>query len=382
MKFYGIDAEGKLQIPSVSTLPTYVYTTHKGLLYYQTSDDTVYLGVGDATGDWILFVSSDTSLLNSISKELIDAKGDILVATDGDIVGKLTVGSNGQVLMADSTEDTGLKWATLSEFIAEAIVDNKGDIIAASDPNTVTVLPIGTDDQVLMVDSTTTTGVKWATQVIPVVADIVDAKGDLLVATANDTVDNLSIGVDNQILMVDSSEATGVKWATIEAPAASAFVHTQASPATTWTVTHALGIKYVSVTCSDTSDLLILPSSVDFVGPTNLIITFPTAIAGTASINGGTASINVYSDSTLDASAFVHTQVIAQSTWSINHALGIKYVGVTCSDISDLQILPSSVEFVDENNLIIMFDIVTAGTVSINGGVSVGRSDLKKYSLI
>ena len=71
MKFYGIDAEGKLQIPSVSTLPTYDYTIHKGLIYYQTSDETVHLGVGDAAGDWILFVSSDISLLNLISKELI-----------------------------------------------------------------------------------------------------------------------------------------------------------------------------------------------------------------------------------------------------------------------------------------------------------------------
>jgi hypothetical protein len=431
MKFYGIDAEGKLQIPSVSTLPTYDYTTHKGLLYYQTSDDTVYLGVGDAAGDWILFVSSDTSLLNSISKELIDAKGDILVATDGDIVGKLTVGSNGQVLMADSAEDTGMKWATLSEFIAEAVVDAKGDLIAATSADVVTALSIGINSQVLMVDSTEATGMKWATisefiataivnakgdilaatsadavGVLPVgtnnqvlTADsskttgmkwatlddsflVVDTKGDIIVAIADNSVDNLPVGTNNQVLTVDSSETTGVKWATPSTPDASAFTHTQSTPSTTWSITHALGIQYVSVTCSDTSNLQILPTSVEFVGSNNLIVTFATAMAGTASINGGTASINVYSEATLDASAFTHTQSIAQTTWSINHALGIQYVGVTCSNTSDLQILPTSVEFVDENNLTVTFATVMAGTASINGGVSVGKSELKKYSVL
>ena len=50
---------------------------------------------------------------------------------------------------------------------------------------------------------------------------IVDAKGDLIVATAADTVSRLAVGSANQILTVDSSTATGLKWA---APAAASFV--------------------------------------------------------------------------------------------------------------------------------------------------------------
>ena len=43
---------------------------------------------------------------------------------------------------------------------------------------------------------------------------IVDAKGDLIAATAADTVARLAVGTANQVLTVDSSTATGLKWAT------------------------------------------------------------------------------------------------------------------------------------------------------------------------
>lgn len=39
------------------------------------------------------------------------------------------------------------------------------------------------------------------------------AKGDLLVATASGTVARLGVGTANQALVVDSTAATGVKWA-------------------------------------------------------------------------------------------------------------------------------------------------------------------------
>ena len=48
-----------------------------------------------------------------IQPSIVDAKGDLIVATAADSVDRLAVGSNGQYLKADSTAATGLSWATL-----------------------------------------------------------------------------------------------------------------------------------------------------------------------------------------------------------------------------------------------------------------------------
>lgn len=41
---------------------------------------------------------------------------------------------------------------------------------------------------------------------------LVNAKGDLIVATADNTVTNLTVGANNQILIADSTAASGVRW--------------------------------------------------------------------------------------------------------------------------------------------------------------------------
>lgn len=46
---------------------------------------------------------------------------------------------------------------------------------------------------------------------------IVDAKGDLIAATAADTVARLAVGANDTVLTADSSTATGLKWAAVSA---------------------------------------------------------------------------------------------------------------------------------------------------------------------
>jgi hypothetical protein len=57
-----------------------------------------------------------------------------------------------------------------------------------------------------------TTGVATANAAIP--ATVVDAKGDLIAATAADAVARVAVGTNGQVLTADSSQAAGIKWST------------------------------------------------------------------------------------------------------------------------------------------------------------------------
>jgi hypothetical protein len=46
----------------------------------------------------------------------------------------------------------------------------------------------------------------------PVQQVLVDSKGDMFIATGDDTVGKLSVGGDGTVLTADSSLASGVKW--------------------------------------------------------------------------------------------------------------------------------------------------------------------------
>lgn len=58
---------------------------------------------------------------------ILDAKADLITATAADTPARLAVGTNGQVLTADSSTSTGLKWATPSAGATIATVRKSAD---------------------------------------------------------------------------------------------------------------------------------------------------------------------------------------------------------------------------------------------------------------
>jgi hypothetical protein len=56
--------------------------------------------------------TANTTANAAIAKAIVDAKGDLIAATAADTVSRLAIGTNGQVLTADSAETTGMKWST------------------------------------------------------------------------------------------------------------------------------------------------------------------------------------------------------------------------------------------------------------------------------
>jgi len=101
----------------------------------------------------------DTTMATMVPKTIIDAKGDIIAGTAADTAARLAVGTNGQVLKANSATATGLEWASDSAGMTNPMTTT-GDTIYSSSGSTPARLGIGSTGQVLTVAS----GVpSWAT---------------------------------------------------------------------------------------------------------------------------------------------------------------------------------------------------------------------------
>jgi len=84
-----------------------------------TDIDTAFVDLKGGTTGQVLAKASGTDLdfswvaqddSNAIQNAIVDAKGDLIAATANDTPARLAVGTNGYVLSADSAEATGLKW--------------------------------------------------------------------------------------------------------------------------------------------------------------------------------------------------------------------------------------------------------------------------------
>lgn len=201
--------------------------------------------------------------------DTLTTKGDLLgYSTTGVRIG---VGSNGQVLTADSTAAPGVAWAApdvTSAELATAVSDHSSDttsvhgiadtsalldtadigvsVASAGHNHTGTYQPLDTDlttlatafssasasgPATLALAEDTDNGTNKVTISAPssvasdvtvtlpsaagtlLVDSLVDAKGDLLVASGADTVTRLAVGTNDYVLTAASGEATGLKWA-------------------------------------------------------------------------------------------------------------------------------------------------------------------------
>jgi hypothetical protein len=74
-------------------------------------------GIAHSAGATIKHVLTSSDLIyfnTAIQPSTLTAKGDIYAASAAGVVGRVGVGTNGQVLTADSSQTTGLAWATVS----------------------------------------------------------------------------------------------------------------------------------------------------------------------------------------------------------------------------------------------------------------------------
>ena len=138
---------------AISDTPPVSPTT--GQLWFESDTGLTYIYY-DASWVEIGAGSSYDTVINTVQ-----AKGDLLAGTASQALGRLTVGTDTQRLIANSSTTTGLSWANDT---TNTVIDTKGDLLVGATADVVAKLPVGTDNQVLVANSSATNGLVWVDQ--------------------------------------------------------------------------------------------------------------------------------------------------------------------------------------------------------------------------
>ena len=138
-------------------------------------------------------VPTSTDLVKS-GATAIELLGDSIDTTLVDLKG----GTTGQVLSKTSGTDMDFTWVTTDDTnaIQNAIVDAKGDLIGATAADTPARLAVGTNGQLLSADSTAATGLAWIAPPVGKILQVVSNTNTATQSTSSTSfVDAVSVSI-------------------------------------------------------------------------------------------------------------------------------------------------------------------------------------------
>jgi hypothetical protein len=152
-------------------------------------------------------------------------------------------------------------------------------------------------------------------------------------------------------------------------------IHTQTSAASTWTVSHNLGVQYPNVTVYDNNNNVIIPQTIVATDSNTLTLTFGSAVSGYA-VAGIGGIINVQGRTT-------QQYFTASTTWSFAHNLGDKYVSLQAFDDAFEMMIPTTIRLVDFTSSLMLFDSASSGyaVATIGGDLPAISSSYAGYTL-
>lgn len=273
---------------------------------------SVLSGVVDIVNDKVLLYDASTSTHVSVTPDKI---GITTPATTT----QLGLAQLATILETETGADTS-KVLTPADgeavYFKKSALNAKGDIISASADNTPSILSVGTNGQSLVADSTTTTGLKWSSitgnvrygTIAPTILGT-DLKGDIYLTTTSG---------DNTTPVVDSYVYDGSIW--IKLSSATTHTLTSAINTITSTVNGIVATANAVNSVSNTSSANTILTTVNGVaGSTVPIINSNTLGGNTASgivstINGVAATLTPISGIITNNLGFDSTGAIVKQT--------------------------------------------------------------------
>lgn len=133
-------------------------------------------------------------------------KGDLIYATDEDVLAPVSIGTTGQVLTVVGGVPAWADAAGSGDITTDKAWAAKGDLIVATGNDAAAIVSIGSSNQVLTVVGGTAAWANLPSHTTISNDTIWDAKGDIVYATGNDAAARLAIGSSNQVLTVVSGQ--------------------------------------------------------------------------------------------------------------------------------------------------------------------------------